>query len=202
MYHKFADKLANILVLLAEKGDVVNSSTDIHVISYGIELLLSSVVNLMLVLMIGFYFWGILNTIIFILFFCPIRQFSGGFHADSYAGCTIGFLILFLVMGSVIKLIEYEWIDFLGCLLLIGFILIISPIDTENKRLDRGLREKCKKRIRLILGIELIAIVILFLSGQMEFLQMAVTALSVESFLLGLGQIVDRRKDKYVNCNV
>lgn len=202
MYHKLADKLANILILLAEKEVANNKSKDVEVISYGIELLLSSVVNLILVLMIGTYFFGILKTIAFILVFCPLRQFSGGFHANSYLGCSIGFLVLFLGIGSVIQFIEYGWICFLICIVLICFILFISPIDTENKRLDHGLREKCKKRIRLILGIELITVVILFSLGQTEFLQIAVAALSVESFLLGLGQIVNRRRDKYVDCNV
>lgn len=202
MYHKIADKLANILILLAEKEVVNNKSKDVEVISYGIELLLSSVINLILVLMIGTYFFGILKTIAFILFFCPLRQFSGGFHAKSYLGCSIGFLILFLGIGSAVQFIGYGWICFLICILLICFIFLISPIDTENKRLDHGLREKCKKRIHLILGIELITVAIFFSLGQTEFLQIVVAALSVESFLLGVGQIVNRRRDKYVDCNV
>ena len=91
MYNKHATKVANLLTSLAGSNSMENKDTDIQVIIYGIELLLSSFVNLILVMIVGGYFFGILPTLVFILFFCPIRQFSGGFHAKSYMTCTIGF---------------------------------------------------------------------------------------------------------------
>lgn len=52
MYNRIANKLANILVSFA--GDSIDSRCkNIEVITYGIELLLSSVVNLILVMIIG-----------------------------------------------------------------------------------------------------------------------------------------------------
>lgn len=150
MYNRIANKLANILVSFA--GDSIDSRCkNIEVITYGIELLLSSVVNLILVMIIGGLFFGAFATFVFVLFFCPIRQFSGGFHAKSYIICTVGFLGLFLLLGNVMMFIENIIVDF-GLWFFWGeVILSISPIETENKRLNQRLKRICKKKIGLLL---------------------------------------------------
>lgn len=66
MYSKLANKLANVLISLGMKTDISNRYKDAQVISYGIELILSSIVNLILVLALGGYFFGIWKTIIFL----------------------------------------------------------------------------------------------------------------------------------------
>lgn len=193
MYSGLANKIAKFLILLTENENSNNMNKDVEVISYGVELLLSSIVNLILVLMIGSYLFGVQETIIFTLLFCPIRQFSGGFHANSYLGCTIGFLVLFMTIGNLINIVNNIWYYFLECIICIGFIGIISPIDTENKRLNKQLRDKCRKKIMIILGIEFFGIVVFFVLLKNKFLHAATMALVIESVLLGLGKIKNKK---------
>ena len=194
MYNKHATKVANLLTSLAGSNSMENKDTDIQVIIYGIELLLSSFVNLILVMIVGGYFFGILPTLVFILFFCPIRQFSGGFHAKSYMTCTIGFLVLYFVLGNGMSFVRNEWICFGTWIVLGGLVFVISPIDTENKRLDKQLKSECKKKIGLILCIELVVMIVFFGLGKLHFLQMAVTALCAECILLVLGWFVNQKE--------
>lgn len=192
MYNIIANKLANILVSFA--GDSIDSKyKNIEVVTYGLELLISSIVNLIFVMIMGEYFFGIFATFIFVLFFCPIRQFSGGFHAKSYMTCTVGFLFLFLLVGNVMMFIENAIVDFVLWLIFGGIILSVSPIDTENKRLEQKMKRICKKKIGLLLCMELISLVVFMVLGKILFLQMAVTALGLESILLLLGKIVNEK---------
>ena len=73
-------------------------------------------------------------------------------------------------------------------------ILSVSPIDTENKRLDQKLKCICKKKIGLLLCIELVSLIVFMILDRIIFLQMAVTALGIESILLLLGKIVNQKE--------
>ncbi|AJA48132.1 accessory gene regulator B [Clostridium pasteurianum DSM 525 = ATCC 6013] len=72
--------------------------------------------------------------IIALLFFCPIRLFSGGYHAKTYWGC---FFISFIVFFMIIICGKYLIINtiIIISLLIISFILIciFSPVDNINK---------------------------------------------------------------------
>lgn len=83
------------------------------------------------------------------------------------------------------------------------FVGMISPVDTENKRLDKQLRDNCKKKIWIILGVEVVCVSAFFVFSRVEFLQAAVMALIIESILLGVGKLVNKKgEDKYVNCDL
>lgn len=75
-----------------------------------------------------------------------------------------------------------------------GVILSVSPIDTENKRLDQKLKRICKKKIGFLLCIELVSLIVFMILDRIIFLQMAVTALGIESILLLLGRIVNQKE--------
>lgn len=71
MYKKIADKLARILISMASKREDGDISRNIQVISYGIELILSSVINLILFLAAG-YLVSIMEVIWYYLTICII----------------------------------------------------------------------------------------------------------------------------------
>ena len=185
MYSRCANKIAAFLIMITEKENCKNK--DLEVISYGVELLLSSTVNLIIVLTIGSFLFGVRETVAFTLLFCPIRQYSGGFHARSYLECTMGFLVLFVVIGDLICFVDNNWCYLVGCIVCIVLIWIISPVDTKNKRLGEQLRDKCRRKIKIILGVEFVCIVVLFILTHNEYLRAATMALAMNSVLLGWG---------------
>ncbi len=70
------------------------------------------------------------------MFFCPIRLFSGGYHAKTYWGCFFISFIIFLGMIIMGKYISFNSIISITSLI-ISFILvcIFSPVDDINKRI-------------------------------------------------------------------
>lgn len=167
---------------------------NIDVATYGIELLISSAVNLIFVMLVGGHFFGTFATFVFVLSFCPIRQFAGGFHARSHMKCTVGFLILFLLFGKGMTLIGNRIVNFGLWIMFGGIILCVSPIDTENKRLDQKLKRICKKKIAMFLCIELVGVIVFMMTKKNDFLQMAVTALGIENILLIFGKIANQKE--------
>lgn len=146
MYNRIANQLAKILVSFVD-NDMDCKYKNIDVATYGIELLISSAVNLIFVMLVVGHFFGTFATFVFVLSFCPIRQFAGGFHVRSHMKCTVGFLILFLLFGKGMTLIGNRIVNFGLWIMFGGIILCVSPIDTENKRLDQKLKRICKKRL-------------------------------------------------------
>lgn len=195
MYGRVADQLADFLIGASGRNKENDTARNKEVISYGLELLISSVVNLVLVLAIGGWMYGIWETIIFIMLFCPIRQFSGGFHANSYLKCMIGFLALFTAVGNLFYIINNSVSYFIISLACIIYIGIMSPIDTENKRMNQELRDKCKKKVLFLLGIEAVIIILFLVLEKRRFMCVAAVAVFIESTLLTAGKIVNRKDE-------
>lgn len=192
MYSRLANKFACFLILHFQSDNENDLCKNVQVISYGIEIILSSIMNLLLVFVLGSCLWGWIETLVFILLFCPIRQFSGGYHAKTHLLCTIGFLTLFFLVGKFV----YTFADFKGCIFMciicIFIIGIVSPVDTRNKRMSECAKKNCRKKVIIILSIEIIIILSFGMVLRLRFIQAATVALLVECFLLGLGKCVNK----------
>lgn len=194
MYSKLADKFAQFLILKFQSDISDDRIKNVQVISYGIQIIVSSIVNLLLVLVLGSYLWGWVETLIFILFFCPIRQYSGGYHAKTFLSCTVGFLGLYSLISGLV----YSFSDLIVCIficIICMFIIgVVSPIETENKRINKSLKKKCRKKIIFIICFDIIVILIFAISLKFRLVQTATIALSIECVLLGLGMFVNKRR--------
>lgn len=57
--------------------------TDRDKCSYGIDIMFSSIMQLLLILIISVFIGNIVETLLFFLMFIPLRIYAGGYHADS-----------------------------------------------------------------------------------------------------------------------
>lgn len=125
--------------------------------------------------------------IIAIIFFCPIRLFSGGYHAKTYWGC---FFISFVIFSMIIICGKYLVINNLIVisLLIISFILIciFSPVDNINKRIKSNKRRIKLKYFSIIITLLLI-IVCYFISNN--FLNTAVISIVSATIMMMIGEI-------------
>jgi len=79
MFKLSADRITSVLVtneLIEEK--------EFRVYSYGFELIIAFAANALTVLLIGLIFGKFVHTLLFLLTYCPIRQYAGGFHATAF----------------------------------------------------------------------------------------------------------------------
>ena len=69
---------------------------DYEVYLYGFEALIASILNSVAILLIGLLFDRFIDSIVFLACYCPLRQYSGGYHADTYKRCFFTFICIFL----------------------------------------------------------------------------------------------------------
>ena len=111
-----------------------NSKLDLYI--YGLELLFSSVIGTILLLVLGIVLGALIESIIFIVAFSAIRIFAGGFHSQSFILCNI-----ITVLNFVIVLIIYRFFSdilfspFVYSIVFgLSFVLCVlfAPIENNN----------------------------------------------------------------------
>lgn len=155
MYHSIALKLTDFFI--RQSGE---KREDEEILVYGAELLLSSVVNTILVLLIGILMRRPLETVLFLLFFCPIRKYTGGYHSSSYWMCSLVFSTYYIVLCAFSATMPFG-VRVITMLLSTILILFLSPVEDVNKPLSERRKLKIMVKARIILVVDLVAFIIL-----------------------------------------
>ncbi|MCR1954715.1 accessory gene regulator B family protein [Clostridioides mangenotii] len=139
MVKSYANKMTTYLV---DNKKIENNDYELY--SYAFEVLISSIGNFIIILIIGALFNRFTETLLFLVFYCPIRQFAGGFHAESYTKCLLFFLSIYIANILIIdKLIRLEvttpilalaFISYIGMLFLVPQEHRYNPLSIEEKK--------------------------------------------------------------------
>lgn len=113
----------------------------VEVYRYGIEITISSALNIILIILTSFILSDVGFGIIFLTEFILLRSFSGGYHADSYFMCNLVFTLTFLFTYGANKLIT-NFVDLNNIVLILGIInllslitvVIFSPVKISTRR--------------------------------------------------------------------
>jgi accessory gene regulator B len=106
---------------------------------YGLQLLLSTVINVVCIAIISIVTHRPLIWIAFLLGFIPLRITAGGYHAKSPLRCGIifcGGYIIFLYLFLHILDSETVFIGMANSLISVALVFIFAPIPASNKPLS------------------------------------------------------------------
>ncbi|MEI3322401.1 MAG: accessory gene regulator B family protein [Eubacterium sp.] len=120
-------------------------------------------------IIIGSIMGKILESILFIVTFMSTRKYSGGFHARHAWVCIISSWIILFVCIYIIANIKYNIIFDIGMLCAAIGLIIFSPIDNENRRLDLIEKKEYKSKITVIVLISVIIYFALILINKEEY---------------------------------
>lgn len=82
--------LVSQIVNFITEQDVISDESDVQdFYRYGIEISISSLLNIVLVVIAGILIHHIIESIVFLSLFILIRSFTGGYHADTYFRCNL-----------------------------------------------------------------------------------------------------------------
>ncbi len=165
MIQRFSGYIVNYLI----RSEVIEDSVDDkEYYQYGVEITVSTIISLLLAFLIGVLTSSVLEVCIFLLSLIPIRQFTGGYHANTYFKCNLWMCIL-CSLTIFIYHITKEVINVYGLISItiipIIIIAIFSPIENPNKQITFEKRPKLK----------LISIIIALLSGLVGNILVALT---------------------------
>lgn len=108
---------------------------------YGFKLIISDIINFSLIIVLGFILGRTIDSIVFLICLCGLRQFTGGFHAKTFWFCRFLMIITYIcVMSLVVVISENKCMQVTTVIInTLSFfsIVILAPIENENKPLDR-----------------------------------------------------------------
>lgn len=157
---------------------------DYELYFYASHSLLISILPLFLTLIIGVFMRLAINGLLIIIPFMLVRKYSGGYHASSPKTCltfSILLLVTFIWLSDNIKGSDLNIFLFFSNLIL----MIISPVDSQNYRLD----EKQKKQYRRIVFRLLVILDIVIIGLYIFQMYTAVICISLGITLSALLQI-------------
>lgn len=165
MIRRFSGYIVSYLI----RSEVIeDSGDDKEYYQYGVEITVSTIISLLLAFLIGILTSSVFEVCIFLLSLIPIRQFTGGYHANTYLKCNLWLCIL-CCLTIFIYHITKEVINVYGLISItiipIIIIAIFSPIENPNKQITFEKRPKLK----------LISIIIALLSGLVGNILVALT---------------------------
>ena len=128
-----------------------NDDADIY--QYGNEIIISSIIDLLIVIILGLIYKELLNAALFFISFLLLRSFGGGYHADTYLKCKI---IYTMDISLILFLSKYESfiynLYFMLSILVFSFAVffLIAPIKNPNKHLSKSEIEKNSQKSKIV----------------------------------------------------
>ena len=180
------------------QGKNIIAKEDEEVYTYGIEVLVSSLIGILLILGIGFLLGRRWEALVFLLFFVPIRFFCGGYHAGRYLTCNLSFIAAFLLALLFQFLLGGPYgLPCLGPTLLFIFcsFSLYAPVDRAHKPLNKEEKARNRKISLLLVVIEICAVIILAFFLPELAIMAALTLLEVAILVI----IGDMKRKKEVN---
>lgn len=148
MTNRVAVKITDFL---CKNNTIKGEEKDIYI--YGFEIFFSNIVNLLIVVILGFLAHQFYHAALFYIVFMITRSYSGGYHASTYLKCNIAFGSVFITTMIISRLLVSESSPVYLIMLLaiyIGCIFEYAPIENENKKLTEGDKQKHRKTSILI----------------------------------------------------
>lgn len=162
MLHKLAEDIS--LYLITNKIIDIEER-DIYI--YGIELLISTLLTSISILILAFFIGELVSAVIFLLIHFLLKSYTGGYHANYYYQCYIYSILNFiiLIIAKTRILLAYKPVVALA-LLVISIMIIFkyAPVTNKNnpKTEEEISRNKkiARKRVLLLSLIPILGYVV------------------------------------------
>lgn len=120
----------------------------LEICQYGMEIILATLVNIGSVLLIGFLWGRLMESIVFLAGFVVIRRQTGGYHAGSYFTCNLSLVLCYSILLFIYHttVSGFHWMS-LSVVFAMHFLVwyFFMPVENENKPLTAIQKGKAKK---------------------------------------------------------
>lgn len=173
---------------------------DKEVYRYGIQQGLNLALNILTTIIIGILCGMVYPSIMFLVCYMPLRSFCGGYHAKTHLRCYIYSVIMITCILLVAKYTAFNIVVF-EVLVLISLIIILllAPVEDENKKLDSVEKRVFRKRAYIIAFLEVLLyhlFLFMHLTNCCKIISIALFSLSI---LMIIGSIKNYIQRKHMN---
>lgn len=183
----FKDLSERITEWLFENGAAPKEDKEIY--RYGIQQGVISLLNLGTTMVIGMVFGKLLESVLFLVAYIPLRSFAGGYHAKTAVRCYFFSIVMMSAVLWVMRCVPYSGL-ICGCLTAISGTMIwfLVPVEDRNKPLDDVEKKVYGKRARGILVPECLVSLLATLCGWERIGMCMTLVLYVMALMLLLGK--------------
>lgn len=106
---------------------------------YGLELMLSSVLEILFVIVLSAFCGNFVQTLIFFAGFVPLRIYAGGYHADTRLRCfliLVAAYILFSLLLHILPIEIYQYIIYGATIFTTIVVFIMAPLVHSRKTMN------------------------------------------------------------------
>lgn len=187
--NKFAKYILEKFIL--QQG---TSDNDKIVYLYGLSAGITILENIVITLILGYIFGNLIQTMIFLLSYIPLRSYAGGYHAKTEQVCFIFSTLLIIVVEIFFSIFfRFNYVELMGFVMISIFLIVInSPFESEKKSLSNGERKFYKRTVKVVLGLESIVILICVVNKQSVIFSGIAAAIFSEAILITFGSFVNR----------
>lgn len=177
------------------------SQDEIDICQYGFEISISTVINFLIVAILGILLGMKRISLLYYIIFVIIRQYTGGYHADTYLSCNLKFGVLSLFLLGNIKILsiyqEYYSFDMHLLLSCFSFLVIwfLAPVENENKPLTE-LKKRKNHAFSILFVIGMLTISSIMLN---QFFTFSIT-IEFTLFLVSMLVLYSKIKKKDERC--
>jgi Accessory gene regulator B. len=152
MIERTAARLAGILC-----DNRIIREEDREIIAYGLDALISTLINIVIIFAVGLLLGIFAQTVIFLLAFAALRVFAGGYHARTRIGCTATFLVIYLGGMAAMKYTPAAAVKPAAAILAlasVGAVFLMAPIEHPNRPFSDNEYQVFKRTSRITAIIE------------------------------------------------
>jgi len=150
--------LTRIVGRWSESGLIEKSDEDVY--AYGLDLLIFSILNILVILVTSLVINKIIESIILLAVIIPLQSYGGGYHAKTHLRCFIAMYIGWWCVIIIIPLISPLIALFIS-IASMPVYFALAPVPHENVKMSPAHRLKLRKIIRFMaFGIGLLSIIL------------------------------------------
>lgn len=186
-----------VTLSLIESNIIDEEDKDLY--QYGVLQGLRIILNVISALIIGLLFGKVLEIILFMTAYIPLRSYAGGFHAKTPSGCYLfSVVMLCLVSMGIREAVLTDTVMYVISAVSAVIVFAVSPVEDKNKPLEESEIREYRKKARIILSIEFFICVISGLLKWHSFFSAIVYELACMSIMLLAGLIKNQNSGECV----
>lgn len=127
---------------------------DRDIYAFGVRQGLLLILNVLSTLAVGLILGMLLESLLFLLFFMPLRCYAGGFHAKTPLRCYLYSLLLVMVSLLAVRQAGTTLVYRTAVFLAVLAVWSMAPVENETKPLNPVEKRVYKKRARITVTVE------------------------------------------------
>lgn len=154
--------IERILTKWIDRG--IMQAEDYELYFYSIFQIILTSINLISIINLGLLFHRLPETIMILVFYIPLREYAGGYHARDKWSCYLLSICLIAVMLLCLNTVQINQICS-GIIAVIDMVIIglLAPVECENKPLDAQEKRDYGRRTKELLFVYLIVYFVCYL---------------------------------------